>query len=153
MSSLICISTETELVGADDFISAICWTRYFLKAQGYIILDNVLLQDNKSSILLEKNGKASNSKRTKNINIRCLFITNRVAQGDVSLLWCPNGDMIGDFMNKPLQGAMFRKFRYQIMGVIPAQDPGLGESQPGKAQTGKEQPGKGNPKKGEEYIF
>ena len=54
----ICISTETELVGADDFISAICWTRYFLKAQGYRILDNVLFQDNKSSILLEKNGKA-----------------------------------------------------------------------------------------------
>ena len=26
-------------------------------------------------------------------------------------------------MTKPLQGALFRKFRDQIMGVIPAQDP------------------------------
>jgi hypothetical protein len=38
--------------------------------------------------------------------------------------------MIGDFMTKPLQGALFWKFRDQIMGVVPAQDPG-----PGKAKT------------------
>ena len=141
-------STETELVGADDFMPEICWTRYFFKAQGYRILYNVLFQDNKSSILLEKNGKASSSKRTKHINIWYLFITNRVAQGDVSLVWCPTGDMIGDFMTKPLQGSLFRKFRDQIMGMIPAQDPGPEMYQPGKLQTGKAQPGKGKPKKG-----
>ena len=90
------------------------------------------------------------SKRTKHINIRYLFITDRVAQGDVSLVWCPTGDMIGDFMTKPLQGALFRKFRYQIMGVIPDQDPGPGKSQPGNTKPGKAQPGKGNPKKGKE---
>jgi hypothetical protein len=70
-------STETEIVGADDFMPAICWTRYFMKAQGYCVKDNVLIQDNKSSILLEKNGKASSSKRTKHINIRYFFITER----------------------------------------------------------------------------
>ena len=132
---------------------AICWTRYFLKDQGYRISDNVLFQDNKRYILLEKNGKASSSNRTKHINIRYFFITDRVAQGDVSLVWCPTGDMIGDFMTKPLQGALFRKFREQIMGVIPEQDPGPGKSQPGKPQTGKAQIGKGKPKKGKEYIF
>ena len=58
--------------------------------------------------------------------------------------------MIGDFMTKPLQGDMFRKFIDQIMGVIPAQDPGPGKSQPGKEKTGKAQPGKGKPKKGKE---
>ena len=146
-------STETELVGADDFMPAIFWTRYFLKAQGYSILYKVLFQDNKSSILLEKNGKALSSKRTKHIKIRYLFITDRVAQGDVSLVWCPTRDMIGEFMTNPLQGALFPKFRDQIMGVILAQDPGPGKSQPGKAQTGKAQPGKGKPKKGREYIF
>ena len=111
---------------------AIYWTQYFLKAQRYRILDNVLFQYNTSSILLEKNGKASSSKRTKNINIWYLFITDKVAQGNMSLVWCPTGDMIRDFITKPLQGALFRKFRYQIMGVIPAQDPGTGKYQPGK---------------------
>ena len=121
-------STETEVVGADDFMPAICWTRYFLMAQGYEVKDNILFQDNKSSILLEKNGKASSSKRTKHINIRYFFITDRVNKGEVSVLWCPTGDMIGDYATKPLQGSLFRKFRDQTMDVIPAQDPGTGKT-------------------------
>ena len=67
--------------------------------------------------------------------------------------WCPTGDMIGGITTKPLQGALFRKFRNQIMGVIPAQDPGPGKSKPGNSQPGNPQPGKGKPKKGREYIF
>jgi hypothetical protein len=101
-----------------------------MKAQGYQVQDNILFQDNKSAILLEKNGKASSSKHMKHVNIWYFFITNRVNKADVSLVWCPTGDMIGDFMTKPLQGTLFRKFRDQIMGVVPAQDPG-----PGKAIT------------------
>ena len=132
---------------------AICWTRYFLKAQGYRILDNVLFQENKSSILLEKNGKSSSSKRTKHINNRYFFITDSVAQGNVSLVWCPTGDIIGDFMTKPLQGALLNKFRDKIMGVIPAQDPGPVKSQPGKAQTGKSQPGKSSQRKARNNCF
>ena len=69
-------STETEVVGADDFMPMICWTRQFLEAQGYQVNDNILLQDNKSAILLESNGKASSSKRTKHIKIRYFFITD-----------------------------------------------------------------------------
>ena len=57
-------STETELVGADDFIPEICWTRYFLKAQEYRVSDNILFQENTSSIILEKNGEDSNRKHT-----------------------------------------------------------------------------------------
>jgi hypothetical protein len=99
-------STETEIVGADDFMPATCWTRYFMEAQGYQVKDNVLFQDNKSAILLEKNGKALSSKRMKHISIRYFFITDRVKKGDVSLAWCPTGDMIGDYMKKPLQGTL-----------------------------------------------
>jgi hypothetical protein len=101
-----------------------------MEAQGYQVWDNILFQDNKSAILLEKNGKASSSKHTKHINIQYFFITDHVNKGNVSLVWCPTGDMIRDFMTKPQQGALFRKFRDQIMGVVPAQDP-----RPGKAIT------------------
>ena len=102
---------------------------------------------------MDKNRKALISKHTKHINIWYFFITDRVAQGDVSLEWCPTGDMIKDFMTKPLQGALFRKFRYQIMGVIPDKDPGPGKSQQRKAQPGKAQPGKVKPKKGKEFFL
>jgi hypothetical protein len=119
---------ETEILGSDDFMPTICWTRYFMKAQGYGVKDNVLFQDNKSSILLDKNGKASSSKSTKHINIRYFFITHRVKKEEVSVVWCPTGDMIGDFTTKPLQGALFRKFKDQIMEVTPARDPGPGKT-------------------------
>jgi hypothetical protein len=129
-----------------------------MEAQGYQVEDNILFQDNKSTILLEKNGKASSSKRTKHINIWYFFITDRVNKGVVSLVWCPTGDMIRDFMTKPLQGAPFRKFRDQILGVVPAQDPG-----PGKAKikldefsTHTDKPMKGKelkPSRGKSMIY
>jgi hypothetical protein len=100
-------STETDIVGANDFMPAICWTRYFMKVQGYGVKYNVLFKDNKSSILLEKNGKASSSKCTKHISIRYLFITDLVKKEEVSVVWCPTGDMIEDFATKPLQGLYY----------------------------------------------
>jgi hypothetical protein len=39
-------STEAELVGIDDAMSAACWTCNFLIAQGISVHDNVLYQDN-----------------------------------------------------------------------------------------------------------
>jgi hypothetical protein len=137
-------SKETEIVGADDFMPAICWTHYFMKAQGYDAKDSVLFPDNKSSILLEKNGKASSSKRTKHINIRYFFITDRVIKEELSVSWCPTGDIIGDYATKPLQGALFWKFRDQIMGVTPARDPGPGKTDGGvgKIETKKIKPKK-----------
>ena len=48
----------------------------------------------------------------------------------MSVVWCPTGDMVGDFMTKPLQGALFQKFRDQIMGSIPTRDPGPGKAKP-----------------------
>ena len=39
-------STEADLVGVDDVLIQVIWTRSFLKEQGYIIHDNVIYQDN-----------------------------------------------------------------------------------------------------------
>jgi hypothetical protein len=69
-------STESELVGIGDMMPIILWTHYFLLSQGYGVIENLLLQDNKSSILLERNGKASSGKRTRHINTCYFFITD-----------------------------------------------------------------------------
>jgi hypothetical protein len=58
-------------------MSLIIWSRNFLKAQGYVVKDNILHQDNKSAILLERNGKMSSGKRTKHIAIRYFFVDRR----------------------------------------------------------------------------
>ena len=63
-------STETELVAADYLIPHHCWTNYFFKNQGYDTKSTVMYQDNQSAILLENNGRASSSIRTKHLNIR-----------------------------------------------------------------------------------
>jgi hypothetical protein len=62
--------TESELVGVDDGMAQVLWTRYFLEAQGYGIEESIINQDNQSSILLENNGRASSGRRTRHINIR-----------------------------------------------------------------------------------
>jgi hypothetical protein len=114
-------STETEVISVDDCMPAICWTRYFMDAQQYYIQENIVFQDNRSSaVLLEKNGKASSSKRTKHINIRYFFVTDRIKKGELTVERCPTGDMTGAFMAKPTQGALFKSFRDQLMGVVSA---------------------------------
>ncbi len=45
--------TESQLVGVNDMMPIMLWTCYSLLSQGYVIVENLLLQDNKSSILLE----------------------------------------------------------------------------------------------------
>ena len=40
-----------------------------------------------------------------------------VACGEVEIFNCPKEDMLGDYMTKPLQGALFFKFRSQILGM------------------------------------
>jgi hypothetical protein len=110
-------STEAELVGVDDAMPQILWTRYFLQAQGYLVKDSKLYQDNQSTMLLAKNGKKSSGKRTRHINIRYFFVSDRVKSKEVSIDYCPTGDMIADFFTKPLQGSGFRKFRDGIMNV------------------------------------
>jgi hypothetical protein len=103
-------STESELVGANNVLVMILWTKLFMEEQGYTIVQNILCQDNKSTILLENNGKRSLSKRTCALNIRYFFLTDEVEKGNLSIEYCPTGDMIGDFMSKPLQGKLFKKF-------------------------------------------
>jgi hypothetical protein len=94
--------TEAELVGVDDVMALVLWTRYFLEAQGYSVDDNIVYQDNQSAMLLEKNGHRSNGKRTRHINIRYFFVADRISADRVRVDYCPTGEMTGDFFTKPL---------------------------------------------------
>jgi hypothetical protein len=108
-------STESELVGAHDFMPMILWTSHFLEAQGYGVHETILYQDNQSAILLEHNGRKTSGKRTKHLNISYYFITDRINRKELSVDYRPTGEMIGDFFTKPLQGQLFIKFCAFIM--------------------------------------
>ena len=62
-------STTAELVGADDATTMMLWTKLFMEEQGYKIEENVLYQDNKSEILLEKNGRKRMGKHSRALNV------------------------------------------------------------------------------------
>ena len=116
-------STESELVGVDDALTPIMWTRLFMEAQVYKIPENIVKQDNKSSILLETNGKKSSSKRTRALNIRYFSIADHVEKGNVLIEYCPTDKMTADYLlTKPLNGKKFVKFRNEIMGFRPHSD-------------------------------
>ena len=73
-----------------------------MEAQGYQVTENIVYQDNNSAIFLEQNGKLSNIKRTKHINIRFLFVIGRISKKELNVEWCPKNEIIVDFMTKPM---------------------------------------------------
>jgi hypothetical protein len=124
-------STECELVGVDDASPQMLWTRYFIEGQGYSIEASILNQDNLSAILLEKNRRASSSKRTKHINVRYLFIKDCIASGELTVKHRPATEMLADHFTKPLQGTMSRAFRAEVQGIpIDMCDADLGWDRP-----------------------
>ena len=82
-------STEAELIGIDDSLPYAMWGLYFLQAQGYDVYENVLHQDNKSTILLANNGRWLSSKRTKHINNRYFLVKHRVDGGEMTIKYVP----------------------------------------------------------------
>ena len=74
----------------------VMWTKHFFESQVRSINMNSQLkplgsdvtieQDNTSAIQLERNGWKPNSKRSKHINVRYFYITDRLKAGDVSRL-------------------------------------------------------------------
>jgi len=91
------------------------WKKIFLKEQGYES-ETTIYEDNTSAMLLEKNGKESSSKRTRQINIRYFFIKDCIDKRYLTVECCPTDDMIGDYPSKPLQGRKFKKHKALIMG-------------------------------------
>ena len=75
-------STKSEIVGIDDVLNQVIWTRYLLKDQVYNIHNNIIYQDNQRATKLEKNGRQSISKMNRHIHIRYYCITDRITKQD-----------------------------------------------------------------------
>ncbi|GFH50261.1 hypothetical protein CTEN210_06737 [Chaetoceros tenuissimus] len=112
-------STEAEVVGASDYLPNTIWLRMFLEAQGYIIEENLYYQDNESAMKIELNGWRSTGSKSKHVDIRFYFIADRVKSEKIEVHHCKTEHMVADFFTKPLQGALFRRLRDIVMGVVP----------------------------------
>ena len=79
------------------------------------IKHNIIYQDNKSTILLAENGRHSAGKRSRHLNIKYFYVTDKLERKELTIRYCTTDDMIGDFNTKPLQGNKFVKFKPMIM--------------------------------------
>ena len=95
-------------------IGPILQTLYFMRAQGYNVEENILKQDNHSTMRLMFNGRAS-SKRTRHLDIKIFHIKDVIDRGDLSVEYCPTEEMWADILTKPLQGKAFRVMRSKLL--------------------------------------
>ena len=112
-------STEAELVGNSDYLPYNIWLIMFMSMKGYAVKNNVLYQDNQSTILMLKNGRNSCTGNSRHIHIRYFFVKDRIDKKEIKVEYCPSPIMLADYFTKPLQGALFNKFRDVIMGHAP----------------------------------
>jgi len=110
-------SMEAELVAIDYSMAQVLWTRHFLTSQGLCVMTTTIYQDNKSTILLAENGKTSSNRRTKHLDGRYFFMTDKIKKGEVKEAFCPMHNMLADLFTKPLQGRIFIHMRDKILNL------------------------------------
>jgi hypothetical protein len=119
-------STKAELAGVDNAMNFVEWIQLFVAQQIKSINDDsvlkkigsdvVIQQDNTSTMQLENNGQASSTKRANHINIRYFYVTSKIKDGSICVIYHPTKQMVSDYLTKPLQGSLFRTHRNSIMG-------------------------------------
>merc|ERR1712078_675722 len=79
-------STEAELVGVDDSLNMVMWSKLFMEYQmkdhkegertKLLGRTTIIQQDNTSAIKMERFGKRSSTKRTRHLSIRYYYTGN-----------------------------------------------------------------------------
>ena len=70
------ISTESDLISADDMLVKMICSLCFIQAQVYSVDQNIMYQDNMATMRLEINGSLSSSKRTK--HIKAIYFSSKI---------------------------------------------------------------------------
>ena len=99
--------TKAKLVAIDEAMAQILSTIIFLAAQVIPVPVTMINQDNKSTSLLLYHGRMSSSKFNKHLNVQYIFVMDRIKQGEVKVTYCPNENMLADFLIRPLQGMAY----------------------------------------------
>ena len=106
-------STEAELIGMDDAIGFVEWASLYMKDQFKNYPDrsesitllgsrNLADQDNNSAIKLEKGGRRSCGKRTRNIKIRYFYVTEDIHDKTRVINYFSTESMVSDYFSKPI---------------------------------------------------
>jgi len=70
-------STETEIASTGERFPKCSWFRYFRGVQRSSLKEDILMQDNQSCILLQKNFPYSTGKGSKHIHVLYFFVVDQ----------------------------------------------------------------------------
>ena len=109
-------------MGVSEYLPYDIWQLNFWREQGYEIRNNYIYQDNESAIKMENNGRNSCTGNSCHIDIKYFWVKDCVDKKLVEIRYCPTTLMLADYFTKPLQGAVFQRFRDVIMGYTHIND-------------------------------
>ena len=90
-------STKEELAGVVDYLPKVLSHNLLMSKQGYAVKNNQILQDSKSAITLETNGRKSYAKRSRHINIRHFCMKDLVDKTQDEICCCATENVSVDF--------------------------------------------------------
>jgi hypothetical protein len=111
-------STKAELIGASDYLPNTLFVKMFMAAQGYPISKPFSTRTTKAPLKWKATVRHC-GQCSRHIDIRYFFITDHAKRNSVSIKHCPTGIMLADYFTKPLQGSLFRIFRFVLLGELP----------------------------------
>ena len=74
-----------------------------------------MYEDNQSAICLMKD--ATHHNRSKHIAVRHHFVRERVASGEIKVIWIPTKAQVADALTKPLGEKLFTAFTKVMLGI------------------------------------
>ncbi len=97
-----------------DSTNQLIHLRRLLIAQGYPLGPAIVYQDNMSAMALAAKGRPT-SKRSRHIDIRYFWVTERCEVGDIKIVHRPT-ELMGpaNILTKPVQAAQFVSERHQL---------------------------------------
>ena len=106
---------EAELYAEGAAINEVLWQRGLLAELGVTVAtSSVIYGDNQSTVALSANG--IKSERTKHIDIKWNFITEKVSEGVIQLVWIPTTEQQADIFTKALAKPQFEVLRTLLLG-------------------------------------
>ncbi|KAK3925131.1 Retrovirus-related Pol polyprotein from transposon TNT 1-94, partial [Frankliniella fusca] len=105
-------STEAEYLGLTEGIKESMYVRNVLEVLGFNDVCVKVFNDNEGAMSIAKDEQTH--KRTKHINLRSLFIKEKVRDGLVSLDHLGTNDLVADVMTKPLGEIKHHKFTEEL---------------------------------------
>ena len=109
----VALSTaEAEYVSLTTMIQEAIWIRRLLQCFGEKDDTITVFEDNQGVIKMAQNPVMHS--RTKHIDIRYHFIRETIADGTVTLRYCPTKDMIADCLTKSLSKGRFEMLRKKL---------------------------------------